>query len=133
MRGEEGLTTVENSSDGVRYLGFNFRKAPMDNKEFRQAVATLIGKEFLVDTVLQGVAIPMYTMVPEGDGAWYNPDVPLIGQGLDRSERIARAVELLKSAGFTWETEPRVSDDGRFVEQPGEGLRMPNGDLVPAM
>ena len=48
LRGERGLITIENSSDGVRYLGFNFRKAPMDNKAFRQAVATLIDKEFLV-------------------------------------------------------------------------------------
>ena len=133
LQGEAGLTTIENASDGVRYLGFNFRKEPMDNKAFRQAVATLIDKEFLVDTVLQGVAIPIYTMVPEGNGAWYNPDVPLIGKGLTRQERIAEAVNLLKEAGFTWETEPRVSEDGNFVEQQGEGLKMPNGEPVPAM
>ena len=133
LRGEDGLTTIENSSDGVRYLGFNFRKSPMDNKEFRQAVATLIDKEFLVDTVLQGVAIPIYTMVPEGNAAWYNPEVPLFGKGLNRQERIANAVELLKSAGFSWETEPRVSDDGQFVEESGQGLMMPNGQPVPEM
>ena len=133
LQGEAGLTTIENASDGVRYLGFNFRKEPMDNKAFRQAVATLIDKEFLVDTVLQGVAIPIYTMVPEGNGAWYNSDVPLIGKGLTRQERIANAVELLKDAGFTWETEPQVSEDGNFVEQQGEGLKMPNGEPVPAI
>ncbi len=131
--GEAGLTTLENTSDGMRYLGFNFRKAPLDDKAFRQAVATLIDKEFLVDTVLQGVAIPIYTTVPEGNGAWYNPDVPLIGKGLSRAERISQAVELLKGAGFTWETEPRISEDGQFVEQQGEGLKMPNGEPVPAM
>ena len=133
LTGADGLTTLENTSDGMRYLGFNFRRAPMDNKAFRQAVATLIDKEFLVDTVLQGVAIPIYTTVPEGNGAWYNPDVPLIGKGLSRAERIARSVELLKGAGFTWETEPVVSEDGQFVEQTGEGLTMPNGEPVPAM
>ena len=133
LQGEAGLTTIENTSDGMRYLGFNFRKAPMDSKAFRQAVATLIDKEFLVDTVLQGVAIPIYTTVPEGNGAWYNADVPLIGKGLTRAERIAEAVSLLKDAGFTWETEPRVSEDGQFVEQHGEGLKMPNGEAVPAM
>ena len=133
LREESGLTTIENTSDGVRYLGFNFRKAPMDNKAFRQAVATLIDKEFLVDTVLQGVAIPIYTMVPEGNGAWYNPDVPLIGKGLSRAERIQTAVDLLKGAGFTWETEPRISEDGQFVEQQGEGLTMPDGTPVPDM
>lgn len=133
LEGESGLTTIENASDGVRYLGFNFRKEPMDNRAFRQAVATLIDKEFLVDTVLQGVAAPIYTMVPEGNGAWYNPEVPLIGKGLTREERIAEAVSLLKEAGFTWETEPRVSEDGNFVEQQGEGLKMPNGEPAPAM
>ena len=133
LSGEAGLTTQENASDGMRYLGFNFRKAPMDSREFRQAVAILIDKEFLADTVLQGVAIPIYTTVPEGNEAWYNPDVPLFGKGLTRAERISQAVGLLKEAGFTWETEPRVSEDGQFVEQQGEGLTMPNGERVPSM
>ena len=131
LQGEDGLTVIENPSDGMRYLGFNFRKAPMENKAFRQAVATLIDKEFITSTVLQGVAFPMYATVPAGNGAWYNPDVPLIGKDLSRGERIAQAVALLKGAGFTWETEPRVSEDGRFVEQQGEGLRMPNGEPMP--
>ncbi len=133
LDGTDGLTVIENASDGVRYLGFNFRKEPMSEKAFRQAVATLIDKEFLTSTVLQGVAVPVYTMVPEGNRAWYNADVPLIGQGLSRGERIAQAVQLMKDAGFTWETEPRVSEDGKFVEQVGEGLKMPNGEPIPAI
>ena len=133
LEGQEGLATIENSSSGVRYLGFNFRKPPMDNKAFRQAVATLIDKEFLTETVLQGVAIPVYTMVPEGNKVWHNGDVPMIGRDMTRGERVERAVELLKGAGFTWDTEPRVSEDGRFIEQQGEGLKMPNGDPVPSM
>ena len=133
LTGEPGLTTIENASDGMRYLGFNFRKPPMDNRAFRQAVATLIDKEFLVDSILQGVAIPIYTTVPEGNGAWYNPDVPLIGKGLSRAERVAEAVRLLKEAGFSWATEPRMSEDGNFVEQLGQGLKMPDGEPVPPM
>ena len=131
LEGAEGLTVIENSSDGVRYLGFNFRREPMNDKAFRQAVATLIDKEFLTQTVLQGVAIPVYAMVPTGNAAWYNADVPQIGKDLSRAERVSQAVAMLKEAGFTWETEPRVSEDGRFVEQKGEGLRMPNGELIP--
>ena len=133
LEGEDGLAVIENPSDGVRYLGFNLRKEPMDNPAFREAVATLIDKEFLASTVLQGVAFPMYAMVPEGNRAWYNPHVPQIGKDLTRRERIARVVELLKSAGFTWDTEPRVSEDGRFVEQRGKDLKMPNGQPVPAI
>ena len=133
LQGQDGLATIENSSSGVRYLGFNFRRPPMDNKAFRQAVATLIDKEFITETVLQGVAIPVYTMVPEGNKAWHNADVPMIGQGLSRGDRVTQAVNLLKGAGFTWEKEPRVSEDGKFIEQRGEGLKMPNGDPVPEM
>ncbi len=133
LQGEDGLTTIENPSSGVRYLGFNFRKPPMDDRAFRQAVATLIDKEFLTETVLQGVAIPVYTMVPEGNTFWHNGEVPMIGRGMTRAERVERAVELLSGAGFTWEVEPRMSEDGAFMEQRGEGLRMPNGEPVPAM
>lgn len=114
-------------------MGFNFRNPPMDNRAFRQAVATLIDKEFLTETVLQGVAIPVYTLVPEGNKAWHNADVPKFGQGMSRSERVEQAVNLLKNAGFTWETEPRMSEDGNFIEQRGEGLKMPNGDPVTTM
>ena len=133
LSGEEGLTTIENPSSGVRYLGFNVRKPPMDDRAFREAVATLIDKEFLTETVLQGVAIPVYTMVPKGNAAWHNADVPMIGRGMTRLERVERSVELLKGAGFTWEVEPRMSEDGAFMERRGEGLLMPNGEPVPAM
>ena len=130
--GEQGLANLENPSDGFRYMGFNFRKPPMDNKAFRQAVAVLIDKEFLTSTVLQGVAIPMYTTVPEGNRFWYNANVSLIGQGLSRFERNAEAVRILKEAGFTWEQEPVVSENGT-VEEEGTGLRLPNGDPMPEL
>ncbi len=132
LEGQSGLANLENPSSGFRYLGFNFTKPPLDNKAFRQAVAVLIDKEFLTGTVLQGVAIPMYTTVPEGNGFWYNPNVSLLGKGLSRAERTAQAVELMKGAGFTWEKEPKVSDNGT-VEVEGEGLKMPNGDPMPEL
>ena len=114
-------------------MGFNVRKPPMDIKEFRQAVATVIDKEFVARTVLQDAAIPVYAMVPEGNGFWHNPDVPKFGEGLSRGERIAQAVELLKNAGFTYEEEPEISEDGNFVSKQGKGLKMPDGSPVPEM
>ena len=130
LKGQAGLETLENANNGFRYLGFNMRHPPMNIKAFRQAVAILIDKEFLTSTVLQGVAIPMYTTVPEGNGFWYNPNVSLIGKGLSRTERTEEAVKLLKDAGFTWEKEPRVSENGT-VEVEGKGLKLPNGDPMP--
>ena len=127
------LRIVSNQANKVRYLGFNTRKAPFDIPEFRKAVATLIDKEFLTGTILQGSAFPAYSMVPEGNSAWHNPNVVRIGEGLDRGERIAQAVAFLKQAGFTYDVEPQISEDGNYVEVVGEGLRMPNGELMPEL
>ena len=127
------LDVASNSNNGVRYLGFNVRKAPMNVKEFRQAVATVIDKEFVAQTILQDAAIPVYAMVPEGNVFWHNSDVPKFGQGLSRGDRLAQAVDLLKIAGFTYEEEPEISDDGNFVSRPGKGLKMPDGTPVPDM
>ena len=123
IRSAPDLEIVTNPDNGVFYLGFNTRKAPMSIKEFRQAVATVIDKEFVAQSILQGAAIPMYSMVPEGNAVWHNPNVNKFGQGLTRGERLAQAVELLKSAGFTYEEEPEVSDDGDFVSKRGKGLK----------
>lgn len=114
-------------------MGFNLRRSPLDSKEFRQAVATLIDKEFVAGTVLPGAAIPVYSMVPEGNRSWHNPDVATFSKGLNRSQRIAGALELLAAAGFTWEEQRRVSADGRFVEIKGKRFAMPNGEPVPEL
>ena len=129
---EPNITTVENAANQVRFLGFNLRRAPMDSKEFRQAVATLIDKEFITDVVLHGIALPMYTMVPEGNIFWWNPDVPVIGREITREQRVEEVVSLLKGAGFSWAKEPEWNRNSRRVD-PGEGLAMPNGQPVPAM
>ncbi|NPA92039.1 MAG: ABC transporter substrate-binding protein [Chloroflexi bacterium] len=121
---------VRNPSNGFRYLGFNFERHPQDVKEFREAVAYLIDKEFITQRLLQGAALPVYTLVPEGNGYWFNPDVPKIGQGLSREERVNKAVELLKSAGFTWDKEPKWDPDKKAVD-PGEGLKLPDGSPMP--
>ncbi len=133
IRSAEDLTIVSNADNGMFYMGFNNRKAPMGFKEFRQAIATVIDKEFVSQTILQDSTIPMYSLVPEGNAFWHNPDVPQFGKGLDRTERLAQAVELLKSAGFTYEEEPEMSDDGNFVSTQGKGLKMPDGTDVPTL
>ena len=133
IRATEDLVTVTNLDNGIFYLGFNARKPPMSILEFRQAVATVIDKEFVASTILQDAAIPMYSTVPEGNTLWFNPDVRKFGQGASRAERVARAVELLKSAGFTYGEEPEVDAENNFVSRQGKGLRGPDGAEVPTL
>jgi ABC-type transport system substrate-binding protein len=124
--GNPDLAAFQNPSNGFRYLAFNVRKSPNDSLEFRQAVATLIDKEYITGNVLQNTALPVYGMVPEGNAFWYNPEAPQIGKGLDREQRIAAAVELLKAGGFSWDVEPVWDPDDGAVK-PGTTLKGPDG------
>lgn len=134
VEGDPNLTVVKNSVNGFRYLSFNNRRRPMNDCSFRQAVAVLIDKEFVTNTILQKVAFPLYTFVPEGNAAWYFDDVPKLGQGLTREQRTNLAVAILQQAGYTWEDGkvPAWDADNRMVV-PGGRLIMPDGVPVPPL
>jgi len=127
--GQPGISVIQNPSNGFRFLNFNMRATPMSDVAFRQAVATLIDKEFLCEKILQNAAIPINTNVPAGNGFWYNPDVPLFGTGDTREERINDVVTLLTAAGYSWDSPPAWNADSLKVT-PGEGLRGTDGELI---
>jgi peptide/nickel transport system substrate-binding protein len=129
LRDVHGVTLVENPTNGVRYLSFNLRREPMRRLAFRQAVAVLLDREFITERVLQGVAEPVYAIVPPANAFWHNPDVPVYGRGMARAERIGEAVRLLEADGFTWDRKPVLAADGTLA-QPGRGLRLPGGAPV---
>ncbi len=128
------LSVAVNPTNGMRYLAFNLRKSPGSYKSYRQAVAYMIDKEFLTQNVLQGVAFPMYVMVPEGNTLWFNTEfadgIKAKYVGLSSEERLNAAMELLKADGFTWEVEPTFdADQGEII--PGSGMIDPAGVKVP--
>lgn len=110
---------------GLYYLGFNLRKPPFDDMALRQAVATIIDKEFIVKRILQGYGEVLHSIIPPGNTFYYNPDVPKYGYGMSFDQRMKKAYEILKKAGYTWEVPP-VNDQGQV--QPGRGIRLPGGD-----
>jgi peptide/nickel transport system substrate-binding protein len=127
------LEVAVNAANGMRYMAFNMRHEPMSDIAFRQALATVVDREFMAETVLGGVAFPMFAMLPAGNTAWYNEDVveEISGQymDMDEAERLERAVEILSDAGYTWEQEPEIDEEGAPV--PGEGIMMPDGSPMP--
>ncbi len=127
------LTAVVNPTNGYRYLAFNHARAPMSDPAFRDALTALINKEFLTENLLQGVAFPLYVILPEGNVAWYNAEVAAelatAGYaGLEDPERKQIAIDLLTEAGYTWETAPALAEDGTFTA--GAGLIGPDGEPV---
>ena len=136
VEANEDLTAIVNPTNGYRFLAFNHSRAPMSDHFFRDALTALINKEFVTQNLLQGVAFPLYVILPEGNTKWYNEEVAAelaeVGYaGLEDNERRQIAIDLLTEGGYTWETAPVVNDDGTFTA--GSGLIDPNGEPVPQL
>jgi ABC-type transport system substrate-binding protein len=127
-----GVNIYANQSNGMFYLAFNMRKEPMSDPAFRQAFDIIIDKEFVTGRILQGAVDPLYSVVPAGNVAWHNADVPTPYVGMSREERVDLAVEVLSDAGWTWTQDPAWSEDLQDVV-PGEGMLMPNGSPMPEL
>jgi ABC-type transport system substrate-binding protein len=128
----EGIVSYTNADYSMYYIAFNFNKKPMNDPAFREAFEIIIDKDFVVNKVLAGVVFPMYSTMPPGNDFWHNPDVPKPYVELTREERVNKAVEVLKAAGWSWTTEPAWNEDTEDVD-PGIGITMPNGQSMPEL
>ena len=124
------LEVAVNEQNGFRYMAYNTRRFPMSETPFRQALACLIDKDFMANTVLGGTAISINSLVPPGNAYWYNPDLSAPCAGQSSQERVESAVQILKAAGWTWDVEPVWDAGNRDVIPKGEGLRGPGGEVI---
>ena len=103
--GDKKMTIAEWGNDWTDFIGFNCTKAPFNDPAFRKAVHYLIDKEFFVKKLEQGYAVPQYSVIPAVNQFWCSPGVPKYGAGMSMQQRINKAVQILKKAGYTWESE----------------------------
>ena len=75
-------------------FGFNMRNPPLDDVNFRHALAHLVPKEKIIGTLFKYICIPISTPVPPAQGLWYNPYVD--PQPYSRTE----AEAILAAAGY---------------------------------
>lgn len=120
----ENMEFYLNERSALYYIGFNLRKRPFSDINFRHAIASLIDRDYLITELLNYNAVKMYSIIPPGNTFWYNSDVPKYGEGLNREKRSRIAYEILKKAGYTWEIPP-VDINGNLGK--GKGIIMPDG------
>jgi peptide/nickel transport system substrate-binding protein/oligopeptide transport system substrate-binding protein len=86
----------------TNYFGLNLDQAPMNNLQVRQALSLALNKQYLVDRVENGGAIPTNHIVPKGMPG-YNPG--LLTPGANPTQSLtgnqAEAQQLLKAAQAT--------------------------------
>jgi peptide/nickel transport system substrate-binding protein len=60
----QGVKVVDGAGTEIHYLVFNVKKPPVDNIAVRKAIAQVIDRQALTDTVYKGTAKPLYSTVP---------------------------------------------------------------------
>ncbi|WP_299358563.1 ABC transporter substrate-binding protein [uncultured Paracoccus sp.] len=69
------------------WLAFNTKKAPLDDKRVRQAIACAVDRDFIVNALLLGTAAPTLNGIHPGS-PFYNPDVDPYALDLDRANAL---------------------------------------------
>jgi peptide/nickel transport system substrate-binding protein len=77
---------------------------------FRQAVSAAIDRDSIIRLVYRGRAASLVTQVTPGNKRWVNPDIPRL------PHLPARAKDILKTAGFSW------NDNGRLIDAKGAAV-----------
>ena len=127
-----GVELVSNASNGMRYMAFNMRIFPGSDKAFRQAVSCISDKEFVINNILQGVAVNMDGQMPEALTAWVAPVTGVLADcdGMSSDERFNKSVEILQAGGWTASDWGSHAGGGERAVAP-TGLKGPGGTAVP--
>ena len=95
---------------GINYIDFQNQKEPFNNPDVRKALSLAIDREYVANTVMQGIGAPAANFVPRGvsdaEGGTHFEDVTRKNNGgdffniEDHEADIAKAKELLAKAGY---------------------------------
>jgi peptide/nickel transport system substrate-binding protein len=95
LQKSDKLVTIKGQGPYIRYICFQCKTKPFDDKVVRQAIAAAINRPAIIQKVFLGQNEPLYSMVPKG--MWTHTDnfKTVFGDG-----NIAKSKELLASRGY---------------------------------
>ncbi len=91
-----GIQVIEGKGSFIRYIVFNTKIKPFDNKKVRQALAAALDRKAIAERVFLGTVDPLYSLVPMG--MWSHIDAFKEKYG---EANIELAKKLLKEAGYS--------------------------------
>jgi len=124
LEADPNVAMMASPANSVRYLGFNLERDPMSDHAFRAALALLLDRQSLSETIPQTGA-PATALVPEENTQWFDAEVAQQNEARyegDPATRLATALDGLRNVGYTWSKEPAIGEGGEIVG--GEGLEV---------
>ena len=81
---------------GFKFLGYNERRPPFDNRAFRRALSAVIDRQLLAEDAWGGAAVPANSWISSALGTWHDQGI------VDKvpGGTLAAAQQFLKEAGF---------------------------------
>jgi len=70
------LALTGDQATNLRWIVFNVRKEPFNNKELRRAIASGIDRQAIIDAAVFGYGTPLYGMYPSDYWAGYEGEIP---------------------------------------------------------
>jgi oligopeptide transport system substrate-binding protein len=89
------------------YLSINLTHKPLDDVRIREALNLAVEREILVDRIIKLGDLPAYNLIPPGT-ANYPGGVAMPFKAMPYEQRVARAQELMRAAGYTPERPLRI-------------------------
>ena len=121
LEDEPEITLSRNITRSARFLAFNHADPYLADPVLHQALACMLDPQALLDELSEDAALLTGFVL---DDFWRNQEASLPCAGAAGEPRLAEAVRLLSSAGYTWSEEPAP-------DKAGKGLKAPDGTLLP--
>ncbi len=106
----QGFTILQASYSWCAKMTINHQIEPLNNKEFRQALAYAIDRQELVDVTQRGHAIPGSPCLLAPDNHWYNPEIEQYEYNPQKAQ------QLLEGLGYALNDEGYFTKNGKVLE-----------------
>jgi ABC-type transport system substrate-binding protein len=115
-------------SYSARFIIFNPLNGYLADPAIRSAFSCIIDRHVLTADVLQNKAAPFDSFVISAQ--WHDANLKNPCTDLEKSARVAYAVQALKDAGYSWAQEPDSQNAGQGLFMPNNGGGVPKITLL---